>query len=45
MMKLQQKISGGFRSTKGAEDFAILGSVITTARKQGWNIIEALTSP
>ena len=45
MMKLQQKISGGFRSTKGTDDFAILGSIITTARKQGWNIIEALTSP
>ena len=45
MMKLRQKISGGFRSAKGAENFAILRSVITTARKQGWNIIEALTSP
>ena len=29
----------------GAENFAILRSVITTARKQGWNIIEALISP
>lgn len=45
MMKLRQKISGGFRSGKGAENFAILRSVITTARKQGWNIIEALNSP
>ena len=45
MMKLRQKISGGFRSAKGAENFAILRSVITTARKQGWNIIEALISP
>lgn len=45
MMKLQQKISGGFRSTKGTEAFAILGSVITTARKKSWNIIEALTGP
>ena len=45
MMKLRQKISGGFRSAKGAENFAILRSVITTARKQGWNIIETLTSP
>ena len=45
MMKLRQKISGGFRSEKGAENFAILRSVITTARKQGWNIIEALMSP
>ena len=45
MMKLRQKISGGFRSAQGAENFAILRSVITTARKQGWNIIEALISP
>ena len=45
MMKLRQKISGGFRSVQGAENFAILRSVITTARKQGWNIIEALMSP
>ena len=42
MMKLRQKISGGFRSQQGAEDFAILRSLITTARKQGWNIIETL---
>jgi transposase len=42
MMKLRQKISGGFRSRQGAEDFAILRSLITTARKQGWNIIESL---
>ena len=46
MGKLRQKISGGFRSPKGAQDFATLRSAITTARKQGWNIIETLmTSP
>ncbi len=45
MMKLRQKISGGFRSAQGAENFAILRSIIITARKQGWNIIEALTNP
>ena len=44
-MRLRQKISGGFRSGKGAENFAILRSAITTARKQGWKIIEALISP
>jgi transposase len=42
MMKLKQKISGGFRSQKGAEDFAVIRSFISTARKQGWNIIAAL---
>ena len=42
MMKLRQKISGGFRSLTGASDFATIRSFISTARKQGWNTIEAL---
>ena len=42
MMKVKQKISGGFRSQKGAEDFATVRGFISTARKQGWNIIQAL---
>lgn len=42
MMKLKQKISGGFRSPQGAEDFAVIRSFISTARKQGWNVIRAL---
>jgi transposase len=43
MMKLRQKISGGFRSLEGATDFALIRSFISTAKKQGWNLIEALT--
>lgn len=43
MMKLRQKISGGFRSDDGAEDFAVIRSFISTAKKQGWNLIHALT--
>src|ERR1700719_2748364 len=43
MMKLRQKISGGFRSLEGAMDFALIRSFISTAKKQGWNIIDALT--
>jgi transposase len=43
MMKLRQKISGGFRSWQAAMDFATIGSLLVTARKQGWNIINALT--
>src|ERR1019366_7673758 len=43
MTKVKQKISGGFRSTVGAEDFATLRSVVSTARKQGWDLIETLT--
>ncbi len=42
MMKLRMKISGSFRSTQGAADFAILRSVLSTARKQGLNRIETL---
>ena len=42
MMKLRQKISGGFRSHEGAEDFSVIRSLISTARKQGWDILRAL---
>ena len=45
MMKLRQKISGGFRSSEGAADFAGIRSFLSTAKKQGWSIIEALTRP
>ena len=44
MMKLRQKISGGFRSADGAEDFATIRSLLSTARKQGWDILQALAS-
>jgi len=43
MMKLRQKISGGFRSLQGAIDFALIRSFVSTAKKQRWNIIDALT--
>jgi transposase len=43
MVKLRQKISGGFRSLQGATDFALIRSFVSTAKKQGWNIIEALS--
>jgi transposase len=44
MMKLRQKISGGFRSEDGANDFAVIRSVLSTARKQGWNMLRTLSS-
>jgi len=44
MMKLRQKISGGFRSEDGAKDFGVIRSVLSTARKQGWDILQTLTS-
>jgi transposase len=42
MMKLRQKISGGFRSHDGAKDFAVIRSVLSTARKQGWTMLQTL---
>jgi transposase len=43
MMKVKQKISGGFRSDHGANTFVINRTVISTAKKQGWNVLNALT--
>ena len=45
MMKVKMKVSGGFRTWGGAETFATLRSVLSTARKQGWNILRTLTAP
>lgn len=44
MMKVQQKISGSFRSWEGAEQFCLLRTYISTIRKQGLNVWEALGS-
>jgi transposase len=43
MMKTRQKVSGGFRSVTGAAEFGIIRSVLSTARKQGWNMLHTLT--
>jgi transposase len=43
MMKVKQKISGCFRSLDGALDFAVIRSFISTAKKQSWDVIRALT--
>ena len=40
MTKLKMKISGGFRTLTGTRTFARLRSLIATARKQGWNILQ-----
>ena len=42
MMKVKQKISRGFRSEHGASGFATILPVLSTARKQGWNMLETL---
>jgi transposase len=44
MMKLRQKISGGFRSEDGAKDFVVIRSLLSTARKQEWDILQTLTT-
>jgi len=45
MMKLKQKISGCFRAETGAQTFATLRTVLSTARKQGWHILDTLSQP
>ncbi len=42
MMKLKQKISGGFRSLQGAQMFCRLRGYISTLKKQGQNVLDAL---
>ena len=44
VMKVKMKISGGFRTMAGARTFACLRSVISTARKQGCNILQTLAA-
>ncbi|MEA1927089.1 MAG: IS66 family transposase [Candidatus Auribacterota bacterium] len=42
MMKTQQKISGTFRSTNGADAFCRIRSYISTIRKNSENVIESI---
>jgi hypothetical protein len=44
MMKVKMKISGCFRTLDGAQIFASLRSVVSTARKQGANILQSLAA-
>ena len=44
MIKCKQKISSGFRSFEGAEDFAAIRFFISAAKKQGLCVLDALTS-
>ena len=37
--------TGGFRSERGAYNFARMRAVIATARKQGWNVLQTLVHP
>lgn len=42
MLKVKQKISGSFRTTTGAEAFCAIRSYVSTVRKQGGNVIQAI---
>ena len=44
MMKVKMKISGSFRTLEGAQIFARLRSVVSTARKHSLNILHILTA-
>lgn len=44
MVKLKQKISGGFRSFNGAQMFARISGYISSLRKQNFNIADAMTA-
>lgn len=44
MMKVQQKISGTFRSVEGARAFCRIRGFISTCRKQNLNVLDAIES-
>jgi transposase len=42
MVKVKQKVSGTFRTQSGADNFCAIRSYISTVRKQGHNVIDAI---
>lgn len=42
MVKVKQKVSGAFRTQSGAEAFCAIRSYISTVRKHGHNVIDAM---
>lgn len=41
-LKIQQKVSGCFRSERGAAAYATIRSYMAMLRKQGWELLAAL---
>jgi transposase len=44
MMKVKQKISGGFRTEQGAQKFCNIRGLLSTCRKQGVDLFQAIRS-
>ncbi len=44
MLKVKQKISGCFRTDKGAEEFCRVRSYVATMKKQGRGVMETIKS-
>jgi len=44
MFKVKQKICGGFRSPAGADQFCRIRGYISTLRKQGYSVLDGLTT-
>ena len=43
MVKVKQKVSGGFRTFDGAKDFLAVRSYTASAQKNGVNVFDALS--